>query len=71
MDQEFGLPGMPIEIGRAVSTDGGVVFVIRHVCRSAWFKRLLPSLRSVFTRNDAIKTPNPTDWAAALFTGLR
>ena len=52
MDQEFGLPGMPIEIGRAVSTDGGVVFVIRHVCRSAWFKRLLPSLRSAIAAHD-------------------
>lgn len=46
MDQEVGLPGMTIEIGRAVSTDGGVVFVIRHLLAAPWFKRLVPSLRT-------------------------
>lgn len=35
---------MMIEIGRAVSTDGGVVFVIRHLSRAPWFRRLVPSL---------------------------
>lgn len=45
MDQGPGLSGIPIEIGRAVSTDGGVVFVVRRVCSSAWFRRLVPSLR--------------------------
>jgi hypothetical protein len=44
MEQGFGLPGMLIEVGRAVSTDGGVVFVIRHLISAAWFKRLVPSL---------------------------
>ena len=52
MEQGFGLPGMMIEIGRAVSTDGGVVFVIRHVRGAAWFKRLVPSLRSAIASHD-------------------
>ena len=52
MEQGFGLPGMMIEIGRAVSTDGGVVFVIRHVRGAAWFKRLVPSLRSAIAGHD-------------------
>jgi hypothetical protein len=46
MGFEFGLPGMPIEIGRAVSTDGGVVGLIRFLCGQASFKRLASSLRS-------------------------
>ena len=46
MEQGFGLPGMLIEIGRPVSMDGGVVFVIRHIRGAAWFKRLVPSLRA-------------------------
>jgi hypothetical protein len=45
MEQGIGLPGMLIEVGRAVSTDGGVVFVIRHIRGAVWFKRLTPSLR--------------------------
>jgi len=45
MEQGFGLPGMRIEIGRAVSTDGGVVFVIRDLLGVPWFKHLVPSLR--------------------------
>lgn len=44
MDQGPGLSGIPIEIGRAVSTDGGVVFVVRRLRASAWFKHLVPSL---------------------------
>lgn len=46
MEQDCGLPGMLIEVGRAVSTDGGLVFVIREIRGSAWFKRLVPSLRA-------------------------
>ncbi len=46
MEQGIGLPGMLIEVGRAVSTDGGVVFVIRHLRGAVWFKRLVPSLRT-------------------------
>lgn len=45
MEQDFGLPGMPIEIGRPVSTDGGVVFVIRHLRAAGWFKRLVATVR--------------------------
>lgn len=45
MDQGPGLSGIPIEIGRAVSTDGGVVFVVRRLRASGWFRRLVPSLR--------------------------
>lgn len=39
LDVRFG------QVGWAVSTDGGVVFVIRHLQESVWFKRLVPSLR--------------------------
>lgn len=35
-----------MEIGPPVSTDGGLVFVARHVRRSAWFKALVPALRT-------------------------
>lgn len=52
MEQGFGLPGMLIEVGRAVSTDGGVVFVIRHIRGAAWFKRLAPSLRGAIATHD-------------------
>lgn len=52
MEEGFGLPGMMIEIGRPVSTDGGVVFVIRNIRGAAWFKRLLPSLRSAIAAYD-------------------
>ena len=52
MDLAFGLPGMPIEIGRAVSMDGGLVFVIRHLHGQAWFKRLVQSLRSAIAGFD-------------------
>lgn len=44
MEQLFGLPGVKIGIGRAVSTDGGVIFVFQHVKESHWFKTLVPSL---------------------------
>ena len=52
MEQQVGLPGMMIEIGRAVSTDGGVVFVVRHLSRADWFNRLLPSLRGAISTFD-------------------
>jgi hypothetical protein len=52
MEQGFGLPGLLIEVGRAVSTDGGVVFVIRHIREAAWFKHLAPSLRSAIAGHD-------------------
>lgn len=52
MEQEFGLPGMVIEVGRAVSTDGGAVFVIRHLRRAAWFNRLVPALRGAIAAHD-------------------
>ena len=35
-----------MEIGPPVSTDGGLVFVARHVRRSSWFKALVPTLRT-------------------------
>jgi len=52
MEQGFGLPGMLIEVGRAVSTDGGVVFVVRHLLGAGWFKRLVPSLRVAIANFD-------------------
>jgi hypothetical protein len=52
MGLAFGLPEMPIEIGRAVSMDGGVVFVLHHVRASAWFKRLALSIRSAIAGFD-------------------
>jgi hypothetical protein len=36
MAQDFGLPGMLLDVGRAVSTDGGVLFVIRHLLGVLW-----------------------------------
>ena len=36
-----------MEIGPPVSTDGGLVFVARHIRGSAWFKALVPALRTV------------------------
>lgn len=35
-----------MEIGPPVSTDGGLVFVARHVRDSAWFRALIPALRA-------------------------
>jgi hypothetical protein len=52
MEQGFGLPGIRIELGRAVSMDGGVVFVFRHVLGVSWFKRLVPSLRAAIASFD-------------------
>jgi len=52
MEQGFGLPGIRIELGRAVSTDGGVVFVFRHLLRVCWFKRMVPSLHTAIARFD-------------------
>ena len=42
----FDVGGISVEIGPPVSTDGGLVFVARHVRRSAWFKALVPTLRT-------------------------
>jgi hypothetical protein len=41
------IDGMRVEIGKPISTDGGVVFVARRIRRSAWFKALVPELRKV------------------------
>ncbi|MDE3246922.1 MAG: transposase [Acidobacteriota bacterium] len=41
----FDVGGISVEIGPPVSTDGGLVFVARHVRGSAWFKALVPTLR--------------------------
>ncbi len=37
----FEIDGMRVEIGKTISTDGGVVFVARRIRRSAWFKALV------------------------------
>ena len=41
--------GIQVEIGPPVSTDGGLVFVARQVRGSAWFKALVPALRTAIT----------------------
>ena len=33
-----------VEVGRPMSTDGGVVMVIRHIRSSGWFKTLVQQL---------------------------
>ncbi len=38
--------GIQVEIGPPISTDGGLVFVARHVRGSAWFRALIPALRA-------------------------
>ena len=46
MEHEVGLPGMKIEIGAPVSTDGGLIFVIRHLTDAKWFLCLVASLHA-------------------------
>jgi hypothetical protein len=46
MTQDVGLPGMLIEIGTPVSTDGGLIFVIRHLNNAEWFLRLVGNLHA-------------------------
>lgn len=41
--------GIQVEIGPPISTDGGLVFVARHIRGSAWFRALVPALRAVIT----------------------
>jgi hypothetical protein len=43
----FEIEGLKVEIGKALSTDGGVVFVARQIRRSGWFKGLVSDLRKV------------------------
>lgn len=50
MVARFGLPGVKVVIGRPVSTDGGLVFVLEAVRGSRWFKVLLPSLRAAIAK---------------------
>jgi hypothetical protein len=41
MAQGMGLPGMLVEIGAPVSTDGGLLFVVRRLVQAQWFHRLV------------------------------
>lgn len=42
----YDIDGVLVEIGPPISTDGGVLAVARQIRRSAWFKALVPALRS-------------------------
>jgi hypothetical protein len=50
MTQDVGLPGMKIEIGAPVSTDGGLVFVIDHLIKAQWFITLIGSLHAAIIK---------------------
>ncbi len=52
LSKAFGLPGVKVEIGQAVSTDGGVVFVVPNIKKSQWFKVLVPALHTAITKFD-------------------
>ena len=52
MSKAFGLPGVKVEIGQAVSTDGGVIFVVPNIKKSQWFKVLVPALQAVIAKFD-------------------
>lgn len=52
MVQQFGIPGVKIEMGRAVSTDGGVIFVLQHLKECRWFKVLVPSIQVAIAKFD-------------------
>jgi hypothetical protein len=41
----YDVGGIQVEIGPPISTDGGLVFVARHIRGSAWFRALIPALR--------------------------
>jgi hypothetical protein len=41
----YDVGGIQVEIGPPISTDGGLVFVARHVRGAAWFRELVPALR--------------------------
>jgi hypothetical protein len=45
----FEIDGMRVEIGKPISTEGGVIFGARRIRRSAWFKVLVAELRKVVT----------------------
>ena len=46
MGHDVGLPGMLIEIGAPVSTDGGLVFVVRELIQAKWFLSLMGGLHT-------------------------
>jgi len=48
----YDVGGIQVEIGPPISTDGGLVFVARHIRRSAWFKTLVPALRDAIVAFD-------------------
>ena len=54
----FDVGGIQVEIRPPISTDGGLVFVARHVRGSAWFA-VIPAICNEFDRSSSRAAPTP------------